>query len=287
VLAIAVGVAALAAVPLVRPLHALTMAAQRVGSGDRSARVNSGDAGQIGELTAAFNTMARELESAERQRKQLVSDVAHELRTPLGNIRGWLEAAQDGVAPFNTELAQSLLDESLLLQHVIDDLQDLALAEAGELLFHPEPMDAAAMVRQVAAAHLAKAEAAGVSIAVEAPASIQLTADVSRLRQAVGNLVTNAVRYTPPGGQVTLRAGRTGDQVTIEVVDTGIGIRAEDIPRVFDRFWRAEQSRNRSSGGSGLGLAITRHLIEAHHGTITVHSELRAGSSFTIKLPAE
>ncbi len=164
ILVVAVGAAAVAAVPLVRPLHSLTVAAVRVGAGDRTARVRTRDTGQIGALTGAFNRMARDLETAERQRKQMVSDIAHELRTPLGNIRGWLEAAQDGVAPFNTELAQSLLDESMLLQHVIDDLQDLALAEAGELVFHPEPIDAAAMVRQVAAAHLAKAEAAGITI---------------------------------------------------------------------------------------------------------------------------
>jgi two-component system sensor histidine kinase BaeS len=286
ILLVAVGAAAIAASPLVRPLHALTVAAQRVGAGDRTARVDTRDSGQIGALAAAFNGMARELEVAERQRKQLVSDVAHELRTPLGNIRGWLEATQDGVATFDASLSQSLLDESMLLQHVIDDLQDLALAEAGELVFHPEPLDAAAVVRQVGAAHLAKADAAGVKITVDCPRPVQLTADVSRLRQALGNLVTNAVRYTPAGGRVSIRAERIGDMVTIEVSDTGIGIRAQDLPHVFDRFWRAEQSRSRRSGGSGLGLAITRHLVEAQGGTISVHSEPDAGSVFTITLPA-
>lgn len=285
IMVLTVGVCAIAASRLVRPLQALTTAAQRIGRGDRTARVVTRDGGQIGELAGAFNRMSEELDAAEARRKQMVSDIAHELRTPLGNIRGWLEATQDGVVTFDAPLAKSLLDESMLLQRVIEDLQELALADAGELVFHPEPMEMSALLQQVAAAHRAGAESAEIELTVSCPAPIQLTADVARLRQALGNLVSNAIRYTPPGGLVGLRAERTGNEVTIEASDTGIGIRADELPHVFDRFWRAEQSRSRLSGGSGLGLAITRHLVEAHGGTITVRSDVNGGTVFTIRLP--
>ncbi|MCO5997666.1 sensor histidine kinase [Actinoallomurus rhizosphaericola] len=285
ILALAVAVSVIVATRLVRPVRAVTAAARRMRAGDGSARVMVRAKGEVGELGAAFNEMSEHLDRMERQRKAMVSDVSHELRTPLSNILGWLEAAQDGVAELDPALTASLVEEAALLRHIIDDLQQLALADAGQLRVHPEPADAADLVEQIATVHRAAAAAAGLTLTTEVRGTLPLHADPVRLRQAVGNLLSNAVRYTPAGGRVTLRAYADGGDVLIEVADTGPGIAPEHLPYVFDRFWRAEKSRNRQTGGSGLGLAIVRHLAEAHGGSATARSEPGRGATFTLRLP--
>lgn len=289
VLALTVGASVFAGARLVRPLHALTGAAQRMRDGEQPESVPVSGDDEVGRLAAAFNDMSAHRARLEEQRKAMVSDVAHELRTPLSNIRGWLEAAQDGLADPDPAFVSSLLEEAVLLQHIIDDLQDLAAADAGVLRLHPESVEIRELLSQVAAAHQARAENAGVTLAVTATAPGQaLRADPVRLRQAVGNLVSNAVRHTPEGGRVTLRAyaHEEGDgTVLVEVADTGSGIPAEDLPHVFDRFWRAEKSRSRRTGGSGLGLAIVRKLVEAHGGTVDATSVEGEGSTFVLRLP--
>jgi len=289
VLALTVGASVLAGARLVRPLHALTGAAQRMRDGEEHASVPVTGDDEIGRLAAAFNDMSAHRARLEEQRKAMVSDVAHELRTPLSNIRGWLEAAQDGLADPDPAFVSSLLEEAVQLQHIIDDLQDLAAADAGVLRLHPEPVRIEELLGQVAAAHQARAETAGVTLTVVAQvgSAPALLADPVRLRQAVGNLVSNAVRHTPAGGTVTLRAyGEGAEVVVIEVTDTGTGIPPADLPYVFDRFWRAEKSRSRRTGGSGLGLAIVRKLAEAHGGTASATSTEGKGSAFTLRLPA-
>ncbi len=287
VLALTVGASVLAATRLVRPLHALTAAAQRMKDGETSAPVPVTGDNEIGRLAAAFNDMSAHRARLEAQRRAMVSDVAHELRTPLSNIRGWLEAAEDGLADPGPALVSSLLEEAVQLQHIIDDLQDLAEADAGALRLHPGPVRIGELLGQVAAAHQAGADTAGVTLVVAVPADVPgLRADPVRLRQAVGNLVSNAVRHTPAGGTVTLGAHGIGDDVAVEVADTGNGIPAEDLPYVFDRFWRAEKSRSRRTGGSGLGLAIVRKLAEIHGGSAEVRSTVGEGSVFTLRLPA-
>nr|WP_247708092.1 HAMP domain-containing sensor histidine kinase [Streptomyces sp. C3-3] len=289
VLALTVGASVFAGARLVRPLHALTGAAQRMRDGEQPESVPVSGDDEVGRLAAAFNDMSAHRARLEEQRKAMVSDVAHELRTPLSNIRGWLEAAQDGLADPDPAFVSSLLEEAVLLQHIIDDLQDLAAADAGVLRLHPESVEIRELLSQVAAAHQARAENAGVTLAVTATApGPTLRADPVRLRQAVGNLVSNAVRHTPEGGRVTLRAyaHEEGDgAVLVEVTDTGTGIPPEDLPHVFDRFWRAEKSRNRRTGGSGLGLAIVRKLVEAHGGTVDATSVEGEGSTFVLRLP--
>ncbi|MEO3978191.1 HAMP domain-containing sensor histidine kinase [Streptomyces sp. CAU 1734] len=298
VLALTVGASLLAATRLVRPLRALTGAAQRMRDGESAEPVPVIADNEVGRLAAAFNDMAAHRDRLEAQRRAMVSDVAHELRTPLSNIRGWLEGAEDGIAEPDEAFISSLLEEAVLLQHIIDDLQDLAEADAGALRLHPEPVRIGELLAQVRAAHLARAEAAfvrlrigigigiGIGAAGAGPDDPELFADPVRLRQAVGNLVANAVRHTPPGGSVTLRARPSGAMLLVEVEDTGEGIAAENLPNVFDRFWRAEKSRSRRTGGSGLGLAIVRKLTEAHGGSVSVSSETGKGSVFTLRLPA-
>ncbi len=267
-----------------RPIRAVTDAARRMGAGDRSARVTGTAGGELGDLAVAFNTMSRRVADAERQRQELIGDVAHELRTPLATITGWLDAAEDGVAEVDARLMAVLRAEAEVLHTLVDDLHDLAQADAGTLRLHREPIDAAEVVEQVVAAH--RSVAGGVTLTAHVSGRPALTADPVRLRQAVRNLVTNALRYTPSGGTVTVTGERDGDDVVIEVADTGVGIDPDDLPHVFDRFWRADKSRSRATGGSGLGLAITKYLVEAHDGTVEVTSTPDVGSTFRLRFRA-
>ncbi|NGY64634.1 HAMP domain-containing histidine kinase [Lentzea sp. NEAU-D13] len=285
VLLAAVGVAAFAGARITRPLRALTAAAQHMSGGPADippVPVRGQD--EIAGLTRAFNTMAANRAQLEQARKAMVSDVAHELRTPLSNIRGWLEAAEDGVSDLDPALVTLLLKEALVLQHVVDDLQDLAVADAGSLRLTVEPVPVLAAFEQVRAAHEARAAQAGITLSVSAAPSLVVRADALRLRQILDNLVANALRYVPSGGSVEVSAVQD-DGVVISVADTGAGISEEDLPHVFDRFWRADKSRTRSTGGSGLGLAIVRKLVEAHGGSIGVTSTTGRGTTFTLRLP--
>ncbi|GLZ01109.1 HAMP domain-containing sensor histidine kinase [Actinoplanes sp. NBRC 103695] len=278
VLAVAFAVTLLVGLRISRPLRALTHAVE---SGASDLPVRGRD--EIGRLTAAFNDLSERRETVERQRRAMISDIAHELGSPLTNIRAWLQAARDGVAEPGPELLDLLVDEAELLQHVIGDLSDLADADAGRLRLHPELVYVNELLGQVAAAHAGRAD--GVSIEVEAAGDPEVMLDPNRIRQVVGNLLSNAVRHSPPGATVTVRSRLDGGYLVIEVADTGQGIAEDDLPYIFDRFWRADKSRNRSTGGSGLGLAIVRKLAEAHGGTVTATSRLGHGSTFTLRLP--
>jgi two-component system sensor histidine kinase BaeS len=239
---------------------------------------------EIARLGTAFNDMAERRRQVEELRRVMVGDIAHEMRTPVTNIRGWLEAAEDGVVPLDRELMSSLLEEALLLQHVIDDLQDLSAADAGELRLHPQAVDLADLLPAVTDAFAGSADRAGVTLTVRAPSAV-VTADPIRLRQAVGNLVTNAIRHTPAGGSVTVSSRTESSAHVIDVDDTGSGLSAAERALVFERFWRAEKSRSRQTGGSGLGLSIVRKLVEAHGGTVSVDSAPGRGATFTVRLP--
>ncbi|WP_434444743.1 HAMP domain-containing sensor histidine kinase [Lentzea sp. E54] len=285
VLLVAVGVAAYAGARITRPLRALTAAAQHMAGGSDIPPVPVRGQDEIAGLTRAFNTMAANRAQLEQARKAMVSDVAHELRTPLSTIRGWLEAAEDGVSDLDPALITLLLKEALVLQHVVDDLQDLAVADAGSLRLTVAPVPVASALEQVRAAHEARAAQAGVMLSVSAAPGLVVTADALRLRQILDNLVANALRYVPAGGSVTVGAAAGDGAVVITVTDTGAGIAEEDLPHVFDRFWRADKSRSRTTGGSGLGLAIVRKLVEAHGGTVDVTSTTGVGTRFTLRLP--
>jgi two-component system sensor histidine kinase BaeS len=268
-------------------LRALTAAARH--PTDPHARVEVTGRDEIGALATAFNDLSDRRQRAEEQRQAMVRDVAHELRTPLTNIRAWLEAAEDGLAGPESDpaLASALLREALQLQHMIEDLQDLAAADAGELRLRPDQVRVKDLLGQLITAHEGNADAAGITLRARTLGDPVLTADPVRLHQALANLVSNAVRYTARGGAVTVRASEDAGDVVFEVADTGVGIAAEDLPHVFDRFWRADRSRTRDTGGSGLGLAIVRQIAEVHGGAVAVESTIGQGSRFSLRLPRD
>ena len=271
---------------ILAPVKALTLTARRLGKGDFSQRIQIKDKGELGELAQAFNSMADDLERAERLRRNLVADVAHELRTPLSNIRGHLEAVADGVIAPDAAAIRSLSEEAELLSRLVDDLQELTLAEAGELTLHTQPEDVSELIDRVVAATQVSAVAKGVALSVDLPAGLPpVNIDSQRISQVLRNLLDNAVAHTARGGTITVSAGQQDNWLQVAVADTGEGIPPEDIPNIFERLYRVDKSRTRAAGGSGLGLTIARQLVEMHGGKIEVDSEPGKGSCFTFTLP--
>jgi signal transduction histidine kinase len=272
------------------PLADVMAAADAVAAGDLSARAPVRGRGEFAHLAESFNRMAAELERADQQRRNLTADVAHELRTPLQIIQGNLEGVLDGVYEPTAEHIGTTLDETRLLARLVDDLRTLSLAEAGQLPLVLEPVDGIELLADVGTSFSGQAEAAGIALHVETsgdPAAMTITADRGRLEQVLGNLLANALRHTPAGGSITLQAEPISGGVLIRVGDTGEGIPAEDLPYIFDRFWRGDRSRSRTGGaGSGLGLAIARQLVHAHGGCIAAESAPGRGTTFTIELAA-
>ena len=269
-----------------QPLNELNRAAGQIGAGDLAYRVPVASGDEVGRLAGRFNEMATALERDERLRQQMVNDIAHELRTPLTVMQGHLEALQDGVFALNVEALKPIHDETLLLGRLVGDLRDLARAESGRLELELSPLEPSALLARAERQFRGEAEAAGVALRVSAPDGLpRIQGDAQRLGQVLTNLVANALRYTPRGGQVTLSARLEGSWLALDVADSGTGIAPEDLPLVFERFYRADRSRRRDAGHSGLGLAIARQLVEAHGGTLTVTSQVGVGSVFTVRLP--
>jgi signal transduction histidine kinase len=273
--------------PIVEPIEALTAAARRLEKGDLSQRVSVRATDEIGALAHAFNAMADGLDRNEQLRRHMVTDIAHELRTPLTNLRGYLEAVRDGVVDVQPDVVQSLYEETMLLNRLVDDLQDLTLAEAGQLRMEKQPVSVAEVAARTAATLPLEPGSPRPSITLDIPEDVPpVLADPERLRQVLRNLLVNAVHHTPPDGEIVVSGRRAGSWVAIAVRDTGEGIAPEHLPFVFDRFYRADPSRARATGGAGLGLAIVRQLVEAHGGEVRAESVPGQGATFTVTVPA-
>jgi signal transduction histidine kinase len=263
------------------PLGDVMEAADRVAAGDYGARVQPRGPGEVRRLGEAFNQMAERLGGAEERRRSLFADVAHELRTPMSVIRGSAEGMLDGIYPPDRSHLQTVLDETVVMALLLDDLQTLSTAEAGALRLHTEPTAPAALVADAVAAFRGTAHQRGVELSGDAAPDLPaLDVDPVRIGEVLSNLMTNALRHTPRGGEVAVRADITPAGVAFTVTDDGPGIPVADLPRVFDRFWKSADS-----GGSGLGLAIAKHLVEAHGGTIAADSGPGRGTTVRVTLP--
>ncbi|NOK61659.1 MAG: hypothetical protein GFH27_549313n67 [Chloroflexi bacterium AL-W] len=287
-----------------RPLRAITDAAQSLSTGRLETRAPRATIREMDDLARTFNTMAQALDDADRQRRQMTADIAHELRTPLSIIKGRLEGVQDGVYQATPDQIEHLLGETALLERLIDDLRVLALADAGQLPLYPELIDPRDLLEHTQKTFAEQARTQQVSLRIEAPEDLpDIDGDEQRLAQVMGNLVANALRHTPEEGTITLVAEHStnhrtqslvlADQailpatasIVLRVRDTGSGIDQEMLPHIFDRFWRADRARTRTHGGAGLGLAIVKQIVAAHGGKVWAESAPGQGTTISVALP--
>jgi signal transduction histidine kinase len=271
---------------ILQPVDALTKAVRRMGSGDLSQRVEIDTKGEVGELAEAFNTMVDNLERLELLRRTMVTDVAHELRTPLSNVRGYLEAIQDDMVQPSREVIDSLHEETMLLNRLVNDLQELSLVEAGKLHIEVQALDLRQIVQRAITLAQPTAIQKNLTLRTRLPQTLPMVlADPERLGQILHNLLDNAIHYTPEAGQISIIAEQQDGFIEIRVEDTGSGISAEHLPHIFERFYRADQSRSRKTGGAGLGLAIVKHLVEAQGGQVSARSQAGQGTTISFTLP--
>ena len=270
-----------------RPMRQLSLSARRIATGDFSQRITSSTDDEIGEVSAAFNSMAEQLEKKENSRRQLLADTAHELRNPLSIIQGNLEAWLDGVISPTPEQVASVYDETVLLSRLVTDLRELSLAEAGQIVLHQETTDIGELVTAEISGIQSRCQDKDISISAKLPRKLpQLFIDKDRIRQVLHNLIDNAIRHTPAGGSIKVGArSDTPGWVTLSVSDTGSGIAEEDLPHVFDHFYKADRSRQRGHGGAGIGLALVKQLVELHGGRVWAESKSTKGSTFSFTLP--
>lgn len=270
---------------IVRPIGAVTRAAEALRRGDRTARTGMTGGDPIADLGATFDQMADAVEAERQFEQQLTADVAHELRTPLQAIQATVEAMQDGVLPTDEERLGLIHDETVRLGRLAGSILELSRLETGSAPFTLAPLDVAAPVAVAVESSRALMESTGHKLEESVQHGLTVLGDGDRLTQAVGNLLANAARYTPEGGRIRIRVVRDGDEAVIEVADSGIGVAEEDRERVFQRFWRADPARSRASGGLGIGLAVVREIAERHGGRVGVHASDLGGASFVLRLP--
>lgn len=278
---------------VVAPIRRLQNVSRYIADGHYDERVQvpghqgRNDLDELGQLAVSFNQMTLRLEQAEVLRKQLIGDIAHELRTPLSTIKGSLEGLIDGVLPADRDTYHQVYQEADRLQRLVDDLQDLNLVESGAFQLDPERIDPAAVINFTLTRLSRQFDEKGVSLINKLPGKLpDVMADRDRLGQVFTNLIGNALQYTPSGGEVQVAARQVGHRIQIQVLDNGIGISGDDLPHVFTRFYRVDKSRSRAGGGSGIGLTIAKHLVESQGGRIWVSSAGPGqGSVFTVELP--
>ena len=291
-----VGVASLLALLLgglivwrvVWPLRQLTTAAEEIADGRLEQQISIPTGDEIGDLGAAFNRMAAQLSRAEQTRRQMTADIAHELRTPLTVIQGNIEALQDGVFPLTPDALNPIMDKTMLLKRLVEDLRLLTLAETDQLVLDRKPVRLQDVVAGTAASFQAEADQRGIELTLDAPPDQpSVFADAQRLQQVVSNLLANALRYTPENGRITLTSSTSPGTIIFSISDTGPGILPEAQPYLFDRFYRADTGRARDAqgGGSGLELAVAKSIVQVHGGSIGVESTPGKGSTFWVRLP--
>jgi signal transduction histidine kinase len=286
---VAIGFASLGGVwyanRLVRPIQRITATAQALKSGDREARTNLEGDDEIGFLGRTFDEMADSIEADREMERRLTADVAHELRTPLQAIQATVEAMQDGVLPADEERLGIVRDETVRLARLADGILELTRLERGSVPFECTLIDLAGPARGAVDTHEALIEVCELVLSIDIADGVTVCADADRMQQAIGNLLSNAARYTPAGGSVVVTVRREGGQGIVEVADTGIGIAEDNLEAVFSRFWRADDARATATGGLGIGLAVTKEIVERHKGIITASSRPGGGSVFTIRMP--
>ncbi|MCA9944011.1 MAG: HAMP domain-containing protein [Ardenticatenaceae bacterium] len=284
VFALALG--SLLARTLTRPIRELTAVTQSMADGQLGQQVAVRTKDEIGELASSFNQMSHDLADASRLRKQMTADIAHDLRTPLTVLRGYTEGLKKGSLAGSEKLFNIMHEEVLLLQHLVEDLRTLSLADAGELKLNKRAIDPKALLERTGLAYIMQAEEKGLALRVDAPSNLPaIFVDGERMTQVLNNLVSNALRYTSTG-EIVLSGTAVHETVQLQIKDSGVGIPAEELPYIFNRFYRADQSRHRTvDGASGLGLAIAKAIVDAHDGKITAVSNPGAGTTFIITLP--
>jgi signal transduction histidine kinase len=281
----AAGLSYLVAKRIVQPLLQMEEITKKFAAGNLKERVPDNEIPELDQLATSFNRMAANLEDVEKRRRELVSDLTHELRTPLTVLNGYLEGLADGTVDPSPTVYDILIKEVTRMRRLVNDMQELSKMEAGYLPIDARPMDLYpllnSLIQRFSDQMLTEDSP---TLKVDYPEISLVLADPERVEQILMNLLSNAIRYTP-SGSITIRVWQEAGKVWIAVIDTGKGIASEDLPHVFERFWRADRSRDRHSGGTGIGLAICRRLVELQGGTIEVESQLGQGSTFRFSLP--
>ena len=273
---------------LTRPIRELTRATHAISEGDLSQQVPVRTKDELGELAQAFNRMSSELSRSVNTRKQMTADIAHELRTPLSLILGHAEAVHDGVLPATLENFEIIRDEATRLEHLVNDLRTLSLADAGELTITPQTIEPERLINEVASVFQYQTSKKDISLTVEVASPLpSIEVDPGRMTQVLTNILDNATRHTPEGGRINLSAKQVEDNVEISIQDSGPGVPADILDRIFERFYRTDSSRQRDgdTGGSGLGLAIAKSIVQAHSGQLSAESEPGQGLKIIISLP--
>jgi signal transduction histidine kinase len=274
---------------LTRPIRELTRATHAISEGDLSQQVRVRTNDELGELAQAFNKMSAELSRSVNVRRQMTADIAHELRTPLSLILGHAEAVHDGVLPPTRENFEIIREEATRLEHLVNDLRTLSLADAGELTINPQVIEPERLINEVASLYQFETQRKNISLGVEIASPLpDIEVDPGRMTQVLTNILDNATRHTPEGGRIILNAKQVNDQVQLIVQDSGPGVPAENLSRIFERFYRTDSSRQRAGdGGSGLGLAIAKSIVLAHGGQLSAESEAGQGLRIIISLPGK
>jgi histidine kinase len=283
---VAIVASLIVAVWITRPLAHMADAARRIADGRYGQRVAYRARDEIGEFSEAFNQMAAKLEATEKLRAELLATISHELRTPLTNIQGYMEGLLDGVVAEEPATYEMVRQEAGRLSRLVGDIQRLSRLEAGAERFDPQPVDPSSAIRTAEMNLRPQFEDKGVMLSEEAPEGLPAVwVDPDKLQQVLVNLLTNACRYTPPGGTVTVTASKAAHEIVFSVRDTGIGIPADDLPHIFERFYRVDKSRSSAGGGAGIGLAVAKGVIEQSGGSIHVESVPGEGTTMMFTLP--